>query len=145
MALVPAKIKWSQQLATTEDTTFVIENTALAYTKVIFRPVFRFHNIGDETADLEIKYTLDLGSDTDDPLNSGTYENTVVSETIAAGAFYDYDFGGIQLDDDTDIITTHTVTITNNGASTHVFHSILSGMGEVQAQLAQGAQIIKGS
>lgn len=145
MTAVPAKIKWSQQLTTGEDTEFVVETEALTYTKVIFNPVLRFHNIGDEAADLEIVYTLDLGSATDDPLNSGTYENTVVSETIAAGAFYDYAFGGRQLDDDATINVYHTVTITNTGLTTHVFHTILTGQAEVQAQLAQGSQILKAS
>ena len=80
--------------------------------------------------------TLTLNGATDDALNSGTYTNTVVDVTVPAGARYPYDFDGMQLDDNTDFAITHTVTITNSGTSSHVFHSLLFGTTEVQTQLA---------
>ncbi len=142
MALTPLKIKWSQQLATGSATTFVVETTALVNTFAVYSPVLMFHNIGDEAATLKIKYTMDLGSATDDPLNSGTYENTVVDVTVPAGARYPYDFDGMQLDNDSTVSTTHTVTITNNGLSTHVFHTILTGNTEIQTQFASANSVI---
>ncbi|KKN20145.1 hypothetical protein LCGC14_0938560 [marine sediment metagenome] len=142
MALTPVKIKWSQQLLTTADTEFVVETNALVNTFAIYQPVLMFHNIGDEAATLEIKYTMDLGSETDDPLNSGTYENTVVDTSVPAGGRYPYDFDGLQLDNDSTVSITHTVTITNDGASTHVFHTILTGFTEVQTQFSSANSVI---
>jgi len=142
MALTPVKVKWSQQLLTTADTEFVVETTALVNTFAIYRPILMFHNIGNEAATLEIKYTMDLGSATDDPLNSGTYENTVVSTSVPAGGRYPYDFDGMQLDNDSTVSVTHTVTITNDGLSTHVFHTILTGFTEVQTQFASANSVI---
>ena len=145
MALTPFRNKWSYQLIADEEQAFTLEDNALANTKTIYNPVLRFHNIGDEAATLKITYTLNLGSQTDDPLNSGTYTNTVVDETVSAGAFRDYDFGGIHLSNDTTYVITHTVTIKNIGASTHVFHTLLTGQTETQAQLPQGLGIVRGS
>lgn len=146
MAMTPVKVKWSQQLTASgtddDDTEFVIESTALVNTFAIYRPVLMFHNIGDEDATLEIKYTMDLGSATDDPLNSGTYENVVVDVTVPAGGRYPYDFDGMQLDNDSTVSITHTITITNLGTSTHVFHTILTGMTEVQTQFASANSVI---
>lgn len=142
MALTPLKVKWSQQLTTTESTVFVVETTALVNTFVVYSPVLMFHNIGDEAATLEIKYTMDLGSATDDPLNSGTYENTVVDVTVPAGGRYPYDFDGMQLDNDSTVSITHTVTITNDGLSTQVFHTILTGNTEIQTQFASANSVI---
>jgi len=145
MALTPVKVKWSQQLTTTSPdntTQFVVETGALVNTFTIFRPVLMFHNPGDEDATLEIKYTMDLGTATDDPLNSGTFESTVVDVTVPAGGRYPYDFDGIQLDKDTAVTITHTVTITNLGTSTHVFHTVLTGEAEVQTQFASANSVI---
>lgn len=138
MALVPIRAKWSNQLTTGESVSFVIETKALQACKTLLAPLFRFHNVGTETFDLEIQYILDLGSGTDDPLNSGTYTNVVVSVPVAAGAMYDYDFGGQQLDSNTAIKVTHVVTVTNNGASSQIFHAVLSGHTEVQTQFSAG-------
>jgi hypothetical protein len=142
MALVPIKVKWSQQILTGEDTSFTVETTALVNTFAIYRPILMFHNIGNEAAALEITYTMDLGSG-DDPLNSGTYTSTVVDVSVPAGGRYPYDFAGMQLDDDDTVSITHTVKITNSGASTHVFHTILTGMSEVQTQFASANSVIR--
>ena len=142
MALAPMKVKWSQQLATTANTVFTVETTALVNTYAIYRPVLMFHNIGNEAASLLITYTMDLGSETSDPLNSGTYESTVVDVSVPAGGRYPYDFDGMQLDNDETVSITHTVTITNDGAATHVFHTILTGMTEVQTQFASANSVI---
>jgi len=138
MALVPLRAKWSNQLTTGESVSFVIETKALQACNAIYDPVFRFHNIGTEAFDLEIEYTLDLGSGTDDPLNSGTYTNVVVSASVMAGAMYDYSFGGQQLDGNTAIKVTHVVTVTNSGVLTQIFHAVLSGHAEVQTQFSAG-------
>jgi len=145
MALSPLKLKWSQQLIAGEDDEFVIETLALATTYFVQNPVFVFHNIGDETATLEITYTLELNSETDDPLQSGTYTLKVVDATVAAGDRYPYNFDGMTLDDDDNYHVTHTVKITNDGASTHTFHSILTGVTEVQTQRAASSVITNAS
>jgi len=132
MALSPVKAKWSQQLTTLETTSFTIETTALKNTQAVYNPVFRFYNFGDENAGLLITSTMDLGTDTDDPLNSGSLTVTVLDVTVPAETTQEYAFGGIQLDNDTDVTVTHTVTITNSGLTTHVFHSILFGRADVQ-------------
>jgi len=132
MALTPVKGKWSQQLLTGETTSFTIETTALKNVQAVYNPVFRFYNIGDENATLVITSTLDLGTDTDDPLNSGSFTETVLDTVVPAETTQDYAFGGIQLDNDEDVTVTHTVTITNSGLATQVFHSILFGSSDVQ-------------
>jgi hypothetical protein len=142
MALAPVLTKWSQQLTTGEDTTFTIETQALAATTAIYTPIFRFHNIGNEAAEIQIVYTLNLGTATDDPLNSGTYSNTVVDTTVPAGAMYTYDFDGMVMTSRSSIVITHEVTITNVGISTHVFHSTLTGSTEIQTQLSAGQSIV---
>lgn len=138
MALVPIRAKWSYQLTTLETVSFVIETKALQACNAVYDPVFRFHNIGTEACDLEIEYIMDLGSGTDDPLNSGTYTNVVVSVSIPAGQMYTYDFDGQQLDHNTAITVTHTVTITNNGLLTQIYHAVLSGHADVQTQFSAG-------
>lgn len=138
MALVPFKTKWSHQLTTGASASFVMETTALRNTNAVYNPIFRFHNVGTEDVELQIVYTLNLGVDTDDPLNSGVYNNTVVDATIPSGAMYTYDFDGIQLDKNTAIAITHEVTITNVGVASQIFHSILTGSTEVQTQFSAG-------
>lgn len=145
MALSVTKSHWAQQLTTGESTTFTIEDSALANTNAIYRPVFRFHNFGDESCTLEIVYYLELTSSTSDPLMTGTYTNTVVDTTVPADSMYTYDFDGIVLDSDTMVATKHVVTITNSGASTHTFHSVLWGFTEVQTQFPSANSIIRNS
>lgn len=145
MALTPIKAKWSQQLTTGEDVEFTIETTALKNTYAIYKPVLIFHNPGDESCTLEIDYTMDLGNDTDDPLNSGSMTVNVVDTTVAAGARYPYSFEGIQLDNDDTVTVTHTVTITNDGLNTHVFHTLLFGYTEVQTQFSSANSVIRNS
>lgn len=135
MGLGPVKVKWSRQLIVDEEATFVIEDGALSRTEAVFRPLFRFHNPGTESATLKIEYVFDLGSG-DDPLNSGTFTVDVVDVTVAAGDFYDYNFGNITLDSNTSLSVKHNVTIKNIGTATHVYHSLLFGEAEVQPQIA---------
>lgn len=142
MALAPIKGKWSQQLTADEETSFVVETTALTNVYFILNPVLIFHNPSNEDATLKITYTLDLGSG-DDPLNSGTFTVDVVDETIAAGARYPYSFSGIQLDNDTQYLVTHEVTIKNIGLSTHVYHTLLTGYSEVQTQFPSANAFIR--
>lgn len=142
MALAPVKIKWSQQIETTLDESFVVETTALAHTYFVQNPVLMFHNIGTEDADLEIVYTLTLNSQTDDPLHSGTYTETVVSVTVPGGERYAFDFAGQHLDNNADYSITHTVTITNNGVTTNTYHTILTGVTEVQTQFASASSVL---
>ena len=141
MAITPVHGKWSYQLTTSESATFTIEDTALATTNAVYNPVLRFHNMGSETFSLVIVYNMDLGSATSDPLNSGTYTTTVVDVIVAANGLYDYDFGGIQLDNNEDMHVTHVVTIQNLGASTHVCHALLFGRTEVQTPINAGHAI----
>lgn len=143
MALSTIITHWGQQLTAGEDTTFTIETNALASTNSICEPIFRFHNFGDEACTLEIVYYLELTSATADPLMTGTYTNTVVDTTVAAESMYTFDFGGIPLNSDEVIATKHVVTITNTGASTHVFHSVLWGKSEVQTQYPSANSIIR--
>lgn len=132
MALSPVKGKWSQQLTTGENTTFTIETTALKNTLAVYNPVFRFYNIGTEDATLKITSTLDLGTDTEDPLHSGSFTETVLDVVVPTLTTHDYTFGGIQLDADETVTVTHNVTITNNGLTTQIFHSVLFGSSDVQ-------------
>jgi hypothetical protein len=110
--------------------------------------VFRFHNFSTVAGslELEIDYKMDLGSGSD-PLNSGTFELNVVSETVNNGQYYDYAFGGVQLDNAADTIgaVTHTVTVTNNSGATQIYQAVLSGQTEVTVQLPASQSIITGT
>ena len=146
MSIVPVKVRWPLQLLDTEDSSFVIETKALSNTTAIFQPVFRFHNFSTVAGslELEIDYKFDLGSGSD-PLNDGTFELNVVNETVNNGEFYDYAFGGIQLDSDTADAITHTVTVTNNSGVTQICQALLFGRTEIAVQLPASQSIIKGT
>jgi hypothetical protein len=93
--------------------------------------------------ELKVDYTFSLGSGSD-PLNSGTFTLTVVDEVVAYQEYYDYVFGGIQLDNDTADAISHTVTVTNNSGATQICQALLFGQTEVTVQLPASQAIIKG-
>jgi hypothetical protein len=139
MALTPIKGDWGNQVEAGGTDTFIIESEALRTTTFVINPVFRFYNFGTESFSLVITHVLDLGSRTDDPVHSGTYSINVVDVIVTSGGFYAYDFGGIQLDSNTDLHVTHTVTIQNLGSSTRTYHALLYGSTEVQTQIGAGS------
>jgi len=144
MSLVPVKGNWAYQLGSGENASFVVETLALANVKAIYQPILRCYNSNTEAIDLKIVHNLNMGTvGSSNPLASMSFSLAVVDESVPGGTFRDYDFGGIQLDNDTDIRSTHTVTLTNNGTSTNVIQVIIFGMAEVETQLPAGQEIIR--
>ncbi len=140
--MYPVKILLPYQIAAAGSTDVDLEGQVLTTAKAIFNPVLTFYNRTTGLSHLKITHIVDMAFG-DDPLRSGTFTQTVVDDDVSAGNTLSYDFEDRNLDNDTQIVTRHTVTVTNLDVVTQIYWLVLYGRADIRLQLPASQEIIK--
>jgi hypothetical protein len=141
MALYPVKFFWPIRLDPGASSAFTVEDEVKG-AKFVLDPLLRFYNTSSGLVHLKIEHTLDLGFG-DDPLYSGTWTFNLVDEDIASMSIRDFQFTP-QIDNDTEVATRHTITITNPDLLQEcIVRLILFGSTEISTRLPANQEIVK--
>jgi hypothetical protein len=138
---VPVKFFWPFRLDPGATATFTVENEVKG-TKFVLTPLLRFYNTSNGIVHLKIEHILDLGFG-DDPLYSGTWTFNLVDEDVPTLALRDFAFTP-QIDNDRDVATRHTVTITNPDLlEERIVRIVLFGYTEISTRLPANQEIVR--
>jgi hypothetical protein len=141
--LYPVQILLPFQVDAGATKSFELEEQVLTTAKTVFNPVVYLINRSTGLCHFKIDWCLDAGQG-NDPLFSGTFQQTVIDDDVNAGDQLPYDFQGNNLNNYTDPVDSrHSIYIENKSATTQIYWVLLVGRADIRAQLAASEEIIK--